>query len=157
MTISKMAPEDNENLANLIRTSLEAEGLAIPGTAYTDPQLDDLYHYYQGIDRAGYWVIKKDKTVVAGVGLAPITDTVCELQKLYTDKTYCKQGYGSQLLTFVLEEARKFGYKQVYLETTPRLASAVRLYEAYGFQTLPAPLPDASSHSSMDLWMLKDL
>ncbi|WP_156647300.1 hypothetical protein [Lacticaseibacillus manihotivorans] len=44
MPIRRMEAKDNQAVANLVRTCLAAADLKQPGTAYYDPQLDDLYH-----------------------------------------------------------------------------------------------------------------
>lgn len=55
--IRPITPADDATMAALIRRSLEDAGLARPGTAYCDPQLDRLAEYYAGLERPGaYWV-----------------------------------------------------------------------------------------------------
>lgn len=55
--IRPITPADDAAMAALIRRSLEDAGLARPGTAYCDPQLDRLAEYYAGLERPGaYWV-----------------------------------------------------------------------------------------------------
>ena len=46
MNIRKIEEKDNMPIKKIIQDSLEALGLAIPGTAYYDPQLNNLYDYY---------------------------------------------------------------------------------------------------------------
>jgi putative acetyltransferase len=48
------------------------------------------------------------------------------------------------------------GYTQLYLESLPQFANAVKLYEKEGFRRLDNPLGDFI-HSSCSIWMLKDL
>ena len=83
MTIRKMKKEDNLKVKNIIQRSLESLGLAIPGSAYFDPQLHDLCTYYNDLSHANYWVVEQDGDVVGGIGIAPFNGhaNVCELQK----------------------------------------------------------------------------
>ncbi|MBM7643104.1 hypothetical protein JOC28_001405 [Streptococcus loxodontisalivarius] len=70
---------DNAKVASLIRESLEKEGMARPGTAYFDPQLDKLADYYNSQERAAYFVIQEGEDIIASGGFAPVTDTIAEL------------------------------------------------------------------------------
>lgn len=151
---------DNAAVREIIRESLESHGLAIPGSAYFDPQLSELAQFYDSLPHAGYWVVEVEGRVVGGVGIAPFDTTpfgtaICELQKLYLRPEV--QGRG--LSRLLMDEALSFAarhYGQCYLETTHSLRTACILYEKYGFRLLPEPLP-GSEHSAMDAWYLKDL
>ena len=45
--IRKLEQKDNQVIKQLIQSCLEEYKLDIPGTAYYDPQLEDLYSFYQ--------------------------------------------------------------------------------------------------------------
>lgn len=82
MIIREMKQEDNAKVKEIIQDSLESLGLAIPGSAYYDPQLNDLHQYYANLNHANYWVAEIDGEIVGGVGIAPFNehDNICELQ-----------------------------------------------------------------------------
>jgi putative acetyltransferase len=157
MIIREIKIEDNKKIKEIIQNSLKSLGLDIPGTAYFDPQLNNLYQYYNNLKYAKYWVLEMDQEVVGGIGIAPFNeqDKVCELQKLYlSPKT---QGLG--LATKLMETAVLFAskhYKKCYLETQHELKAACKLYKKFGFKLLLKPLP-GSEHSAMDAWYIKDL
>lgn len=155
--IRPITPAYNATVVALIRKCLEDEGLALPGTAYFDPQLDDLAGYYAGLARSGYFVCEEAGQVVACGGFGPMSASVCELQKLYVAKSYRGQGYASQLLALIEEEARLAGYQEIYLESSTKLAAALKLYEKMGYQHLAQPLTQETGHYLMDVWMVKDL
>ncbi|MFA9413434.1 MULTISPECIES: GNAT family N-acetyltransferase [unclassified Streptococcus] len=157
MELHYLTPTDNSAVATLVRHCLEDEGLALPGTAYFDPQLDDLADYYDKLPRSQYLVIKVDDRVVACGGFGPISELVCELQKLYVDKNYRGKGYASQLLAHIEEKALQAGYEQMYLESSTKLAAALKLYEKMGYQHLAQPLTQETGHYLMDVWMVKSL
>lgn len=92
MDIQRIREEDNADISAIIKASLEAVGLNIPGTAYTDPQLNDLFHYYQNQDRAAYYIALDNDKVIGGVGFGPVTDSICELQKCYVKASERNQG-----------------------------------------------------------------
>ena len=158
MIIRPIEERDNAAVREIISDSLESHGLAIPGSAYFDPQLGELTQFYDSLPHACYWVVEVDGSVVGGVGIAPFgTDatTICELQKLYLRPEVQGRGLSRLLMDQALIFAARY-YKQCYLETTHSLRTACILYEKYGFRLLPEPLP-GSEHSAMDAWYLKDL
>lgn len=157
MMIRPITPSDNTAVATLIRKCLEDEGLALPGTAYFDPQLDDLEGHYAGLARSGYFVFEDDGQVVGCGGFGPMSDSVCELQKLYVAKSHRGQGYARQLLAVIEEAARLAGYQQIYLESSTKLVAALKLYEKMGYRHLAQPLIQETGHYLMDVWMVKDL
>ena len=83
MLIRNINKADNLVIKTIIQDSLKKRGFDLPGTAYFDPQLDDLTHHYQSLEAATYWVIEIDQQVIGGVGIAPYSNGICELQKLY--------------------------------------------------------------------------
>ncbi|CAM5248573.1 GNAT family acetyltransferase [Bacillus safensis FO-36b] [Bacillus safensis subsp. safensis] len=65
MNIRPIEQKDNPYIAAIIRQSLESANLAIEGTAYTDPQLDQLFEYYQSLTHAAYWIAEEQGEIVA--------------------------------------------------------------------------------------------
>lgn len=157
MIIREIKKDDNTKIKEIIQTSLKSHGLAMPGTAYHDPQLGNLYQYYKNLTNAKYWVLDVEGEVVGGVGIAPFNDndSVCELQKLYVSENVQGLGYGQQLMEIALSFASKY-YSRCYLETMHKLEVACVLYEKFEFQSLNEPLP-GSEHSVMDAWYIKEL
>ncbi len=159
MNFRNIQKEDNLQLANIIRRNLEFYGLNIKGTAYFDDCLDNLSAYYdeRPLERQ-YWVVTDSgNTVVGGAGFAklPFIEDCCELQKIYLTDQFKGQGLGLELLSFVVDKAREFGYKKMYLETHHRLDLALKLYVKYGFREIDKP--DFVVHSTMDKFFIKDL
>ena len=92
-------------IAALIRESLRARGLAIPGTAYYDEALEHLSAYYRQPGRA-YYVLLQGEAVVGGVGLAEFRGDCCELQKLYLADPLQGRGLGYEMLRRIEDKAR---------------------------------------------------
>lgn len=94
MEIRRLMREENQEMKKLIKTSLENLNLDVPGTAYFDKSLNDLYSYYENLPHATYWVAVSDGEVVGGIGIAPFDEErqICELQKLYVREN--QQGKG---------------------------------------------------------------
>jgi len=157
MIIREIKKEDNTKIKEIIQESLKSLGLAIPGTAYYDPQLNDLYQYYSNLKHANYWVVEMEGEVVGGIGIAPFNehDKICELQKLYLSTKTQGLGFGKKLMETALSFASKH-YAKCYLETRHELKTACILYEKFGFTLLNEPI-SGSDHSAMDAWYLKIL
>lgn len=108
-------------------------GLA-PDPGGTDADLRDLeasYHEAGGcfdvlIDGAG--------EVIGSVGLARVSETTCELRKMYLARAARGQGWGRRLLDHALGRAVALGFTRVVLETASVLREAVALYERSGFR-----------------------
>ena len=67
MEYRPIKPEYDATIAAIIRSTLKAHHLDIPGTAYYDTSLDHLSAYY---DRPGrcYYVLLVNETVIGGIG-----------------------------------------------------------------------------------------
>jgi len=157
MNIRAIKKEDNAQVKTIIQDSLKSLGLDIPGTAYFDPQLSNLYDYYNNLNHANYWVVELDGEVVGGVGIAPFNEQnkICELQKLYLSPKGQGLGLSNKLMDIALAFASRY-YDKCYLETMHQLKTACILYDKYGFSLLNEPL-DGSDHSTMNAWYIKDL
>lgn len=158
LKIREITCSDNEQMAKILRDSLEDFGLNIPGTAYFDESTDRLYQSFQG-DKQVYYVAELNGELVGGVGLYPTqglpSDTV-ELVKMYVKSSCRGQGVGKKLMLQCIEKASDFGYEKIYLETMPELSAAVSAYEKLGFVSLDKPLGD-TGHFSCTIWMLRTL
>ncbi|HLQ40833.1 MAG TPA: GNAT family N-acetyltransferase [Tetragenococcus sp.] len=157
MDLRPIQAKDNLQIAKLIRHSLKSRGFDHPGTAYFDPYLTELSHYYQQLNHAQYWVVTDQEKIIAGAGIAPLQQIphICELQKLYVADTYQRNGLASRLIDTALAFASQY-YTACYLETHTNLGKAWSLYEKYGFVRLDTPLID-TDHTAMDRWYLKQL
>ncbi len=76
---------------------------------------------------------------LAGMGgLRRLGDGAAEIKRLYIRPRFRGQKLGELSLERVLADAACFGYGTVYLDTGPFMASAQRIYEAWGFVDCPA-------------------
>ena len=148
---------DDEKLAMIIRDSLEAYHLDIPGTAYFDESLDHLSEYYLGALDRKYFVVEADGEVVGGVGFQQLDfmDDTAELQKLYLCDDVKGQGVSYEMMKFIEGQAVEMGFTQMYLETHSNLVPAMHLYEKCGYHLIEKPAEVV--HSAMDRFYLKSL
>lgn len=157
MTLRALQPNDNADMANIIRTVLQEFDADKPGFASQDAEMTDLYASYDS-PGYGYWVIETRGRVVGGVGIAPLTpamDGVCELRKMYLRPEHRGRGWGRAMLRHALEFAAQH-YRWCYLESLDRMPGAIALYRSMGFIGLPAPLV-ATGHHGCDQWLLCEL
>lgn len=158
MEIREIRKEDNAILANIIRKSLEAHNLAIPGTVYTDATTDHLFELFR-TPGSVYFVAHEDGKILGGCGVFPtegLPEGHAELVKLYLDLSTRGKGIGYELMSRSIHWARKNKYHHVYLETKAELGSALNLYRSLGFTDLKAPMGN-SGHHACEIWMLKKL
>lgn len=160
--IRPIEKRDDAAIAKIIRQVLEENELDMPGTAYFDPQLDYMYHYYHSQPTSQYWIVEEDGVVLGGVGIAPIQVTnkqvnqVAEVQKLYLSPVARGKGLSHRLMDKVLAFALDHHYHYLYLETIHHLKPAIKLYEGLDFEYLDEPLLE-DVHPMMNTFMLKDL
>ena len=72
------------------------------------------------------------------VGIRPLSDTICELKRLYVSPEFRGHGVGHELVIHAIQTARKFGYLKIMLDTIPSMRIAIKLYRELGFQEAPA-------------------
>lgn len=156
--IRKIKKEDNQEVAQLIRSVFDEMEIPKVGTAYEDPCLDLMFEEYNK-PQSVYLVVENEGKIVGSAGIAPLENgdpKVCELQKMYFLPETRGLGIGSKMMEKCLEKARNFGFEKCYIETMPFMHAAQKLYKKSGFEYLDAPMGN-TGHCSCPVWMLKDL
>ncbi len=103
------------------------------------------------------FVARLDDEVVGCIGIAPTAPGVFELVKMAVSPEHQGHGLGRRLIAAALDRARALGAHRVDLESNAKLASAVHLYEAFGFRHLradevaPSPYARADVHMTLAL------
>jgi N-acetylglutamate synthase-like GNAT family acetyltransferase len=85
--------------------------------------------------------------VMGCVALRPFNaEGCCEMKRLYIAPEGRGIGLGRALVAAILQEARRIGYREMYLDTLPTMTSAIALYRTAGFQSVEAyydtPIPN---------------
>ena len=154
-TIREIQPQDNLAVEAVIRSCLIEFGANRPGTAWCDPDLHRFSEVYAGENRR-YWVgVDENGVVVAGAGIGPLTDDLCELQKMYCLPHARGTGLAHRLMEACLDFAGRH-YRQVYIETFRNMYAAQKFYEKYGFVPIPER-PFTTEHFACDVLYLKNL
>lgn len=131
INISRLTDTDLEQAKFLIQEHFEWIGDDL-SFQHIDEELANFPGKYNEPD--GFFYVAKDaETVIGFLGLRKIDSTICEMKRLYIQKDYKGIGLGKQLITTVIEEARKKNYKLIRLDTLPKMQTAQKLYNHFGF------------------------
>ena len=157
--IRNIQAKDNASVKKLVHDVLAEHGLGGEGFAGVDPEMDDMYSAYQG-PLAAYFVIEQAGEIVGAGGFAPLAgcegEDIAELRKMYLRPELRGQGWGHRLLIKCIEGARQAGFKQIYLETTPEMKAAQKLYLKHGFSYRETRMGD-TGHGGCEVLMSRDL
>jgi len=158
MLIRPINESDNKPLAIILRQVLIEMNIPKIGSAYEDPEIDNMYNYFK-LSRSIYFIVEENNKVLGGAGIYPLKDSnfdICELQKMYFHKSIRGRGIGDMLINFCLDFAIKSNFKKCYLETMPNMINAQKLYLRKGFDYIDEPLGN-TGHTACPLWMIKTL
>lgn len=156
--IREIKPEDNVEIARVIRAVLVEMGVPKVGTAYEDKALEDMHETYEN-PRMKYFVVEEQGKIIGGSGIAPLQgleEEICELQKMYFLPEARGRGIGAKMMQTCLDYARSQDFKKCYLETLPYMQHARKLYARTGFEPLDKPMGN-TGHYNCTMWMLKEL
>ena len=158
MLIRPINESDNEPLSIILREVLIEMNIPKIGSAYEDPEIDDMYNSYKS-NRSRYFVVEENDIILGGAGINPLRDgdlDVCELQKMYFLKSLRGKGIGYKMIDLCLDFAIKSNFKKCYIETMPNMTNAQKLYLKKGFEYIDEPLGN-TGHTACPVWMIKAL
>lgn len=85
----------------------------------------------------GFLVAVADGVTVAGGGFRQVSETVCEVKRMWTSPTHRRQGLAVRVLTALEDEAARRGYATLRLETGPNQPEAIAMYTSRGYHRIP--------------------
>ncbi|MCL2021571.1 MAG: carbonate dehydratase [Betaproteobacteria bacterium] len=88
------------------------------------------------------------------VGLLAMSDSMCEMKRMYVSPQARGHGVGTALAMTAIRTAQKTGFLRLVLDTIPSMRMAVKLYRELGFTEAPAYYPaplEGSIYLSLDL------
>jgi ribosomal protein S18 acetylase RimI-like enzyme len=89
-------------------------------------------------DGAGIWLAWQGKTVIGCIALRAMPQLAQggagEVKRLYVRPEYRGRGIAAALHDALQAYAMKFGYQWLYLDTADNMTSAIRFYEAHGYE-----------------------
>tara|TARA_B100000886_G_scaffold18863_1_gene12142 strand:- start:497 stop:976 length:480 start_codon:yes stop_codon:yes gene_type:complete len=158
MLIRPINESDNKHIAIILREVLIEMNIPRKGSAYEDPEIDNMYESYQS-NRSIYFVVEEKNEILGGAGINQLKNgeiNICELQKMYFHKSIRGRGIGDKMIELCLEFALESNYKKCYIETMPNMVNAQKLYIKKGFKYIDNPLGN-TGHTACPVWMLKNL
>ena len=158
MLIRLINESDNKPLAIILREVLIEMNIPKKGSAYEDPEIDNMYNSYNST-KSRYFVVEENDKILGGAGINPLRDAepdICELQKMYFHKSLRGRGIGDKMIEFCLDFAIKSNFKKCYIETMPNMINAQKLYLKKGFKYIDGPLGN-TGHTACPVWMIKNL
>ncbi len=128
-------PQDSELGRVLVREYTDATALEM------EVDLEELlpfipdYHEFPGRyqARGSFLVAEVDDQPAGCVGIAPIDEEVCEMNRLWIRPGFRSLGLGKELILSCIVEARRLGFSDLVLEVLPSRDKAIALYRRLGF------------------------
>ena len=158
MLIRPINESDNKHIAVILREVLIEMDIPRIGSAYEDPEINNMYESYQS-NRSIYFVVEENNKILGGAGVNQLKNgdiNICELQKMYFHKSIRGRGIGDKMIELCLNFAVESNYKKCYIETMPNMVDAQKLYIKKGFKYINNPLGN-TGHTACPIWMLKNL
>lgn len=139
-------------LINPVRSVSDLEAILLLFNAYASSLTVDLA--YQDFSReladmpgkyappAGELLLARDARngeAMGCVGLRPLeTNGCCEMKRLYVAPHARGIALGKALVSAVIQEATRIGYREIRLDTMPTMIAAIALYRQAGFVEIDA-------------------
>ena len=158
MLIRPINESDNKHISVILREVLIEMDIPRIGSAYEDPEINNMYESYQS-KRSIYFVVEENNKILGGAGINQLKNgdiNICELQKMYFHKSIRGRGIGDKVIELCLNFAVESNYKKCYIETMPNMVDAQKLYIKKGFKYIDNPLGN-TGHTACPIWMLKNL
>jgi len=155
----KLAYEDIENVRQLfseytdLTVSLEPTFQDYLDLQNFDSELDTIAKKY-AMPMGRLYVAYVDGNAAGCIALFQLSDTECEMKRLYVRPQFAGCGIGKALANKIIEDATDIGYKYMVLDTFPALQTAIKMYENMGFYHIP---PFSNSPVENTVFMRLDL
>jgi putative acetyltransferase len=134
-TVRSWQPDDRQAAAHVIKTALAEYGLGWePDGADRDVLAIEAAYLACGGE---FWVVENQEEIVGTSAYYPCPhrgQQAVEIRKMYLSTQARGQGLGKYLLQELERSVLAHGYSEIWIETASVLATAVKLYEANGYQ-----------------------
>ena len=81
-------------------------------------------------------LVKEGDDWVGCVGLRGLSETICEMKRMYVRPAWRRQGVGRRLTEEINRVAGEIGYERMRLDTLASMTAVRRLYESIGFRQI---------------------
>jgi len=121
---------DESDIFTLLKISLKEYGLSVDPE--TDADIVDINESYI-LPGGVFKVIEGGGKIIGSYGIFYITETTCELRKMYLYPEHRGKGLGKKMMEDAFLIATTLGFSKMVLETNSCLKEAISLYKKYGF------------------------
>jgi DNA-binding MarR family transcriptional regulator/GNAT superfamily N-acetyltransferase len=83
-----------------------------------------------------FLVARAEEDVIACGGVQLHTDTIGEVKRMWVDPEWRGCGLGARMLAALEDQARRLGYREVYLDTNGTLVEAIAMYDGAGYRRI---------------------
>jgi ribosomal protein S18 acetylase RimI-like enzyme len=101
-----------------------------------DTELNEIDVKYNS-PHGGLILIRLNNESVGCAAVRKLEDKIGELKRMYIQPGHRGLGLGHELLKKALEMAKALGYETVRLDTIKTMTEATRIYERFGFVSIP--------------------
>jgi GNAT superfamily N-acetyltransferase len=134
-----------ETVRELLREYLRSDAVTRRADGYAG-ELSGLPGAYAA--PAGCLLLAELGGIAAGcVALRPLDADRCEMKRLYVRAAFRGAGLAGILVEQIIARARAQGYREMYLDTMPKMRAARQMYDMLGFRAcapyLAEPTPGA--------------
>lgn len=96
---------------------------------------DSLNKIEQSFAGGFFGLIKNEEEEIVGTfGLYKLSETNCEIRKMYLLPQARGNGLGKWMVKFLIEKAKELGFQKIELDTASVLLEAIELYKKMGFK-----------------------
>lgn len=146
--------DEIDEVVALIRENLASFQEAGSVLAATYRRLNQFYMVYHAKGSAYVTAKNSEGKIVGGAGIGAFaglspSEKIGEIRELVVGATYRGQGAGRIILQSCIDRAIDIGYERIYLETTPQMKRAQKLFTGFGFR--PVSLGENQSQEEDDI------
>jgi len=108
-----------------------AEIVGMDAVQYVDSVLDKICDHTP--PKGVFYLVRHDGQFIGMGGLRALTAELVEINRVYVRPSFRGSRLGQAILARLMNDAARFAYQRVCLETAPFMTTAHRIYKAAGF------------------------
>ncbi len=97
----------------------------------------DFFAFYNNVQLDHVLVVYENSEAVGCGAFKEYDENTAEIKRMFVHPTHRNKGIAKLVLTELEAWAADFGFTSYILETSPKLTSAIALYEKTGYQFIP--------------------
>lgn len=137
--VERLRSEDRDQVVDIIKeilTPFQEAGSVLASAFRRLRNFDRIYDSQAAAFLCLYH--RETQEIIGGAGLGSFAglnpeDKIGEIRELFVRPSYRNLGLGRKLLEACLSNAKTMNYQRIYLETTPEMINAQRLFKSFGF------------------------